>query len=104
LRGKAVVVNFWASWCIPCKEEAPYLEQLSRSNRSKGVVVVGVDAKDFRADAQRFARRYDLSYPLVYDGPGNTLSGYGVTGFPETFVVDRGVPEQHGAATRPLGQ
>jgi len=89
LRGKAVVLNVWASWCGPCKEEAPYLEQVWQQNRRRDLVVVGLDAKDFRADARRFADRYDLSFPLVYDGPGNTIDGYGVTGFPETFVIDR---------------
>ena len=78
LRGKAVVLNVWASWCIPCKEEAPYLEQVARARRSD-VVVVGLDAKDFREDARRFASRYELTFPLVYDGPGKTLGGYGVT-------------------------
>ncbi|MGH3133348.1 MAG: TlpA family protein disulfide reductase [Gaiellaceae bacterium] len=89
LRGQVVVVNFWASWCIPCREEAPFLEQVWRENRELGLVVVGLDAKDFRRDARRFARRYELTFPLVYDGPGDTLAGYGVTGFPETFVLDR---------------
>jgi cytochrome c biogenesis protein CcmG/thiol:disulfide interchange protein DsbE len=89
LRGKAVVLNVWASWCGPCKEEAPYLEQVWRSQRGRGLVVVGLDAKDFRADARRFADRFELTFPLVYDGPGNEIDGYGVTGFPETFVIDR---------------
>ncbi len=90
LRGKAVVLNAWASWCLPCKEEAPFLEQVWRDNRSRGLVVVGLDAKDFRKDARRFARRFDLTFPLVYDGPGDVATGrYGVTGFPETFVLDR---------------
>jgi cytochrome c biogenesis protein CcmG, thiol:disulfide interchange protein DsbE len=89
LRGKAVLLNVWASWCIPCKEEAPYLEQLWRSQRGRGLVVLGLDAKDFRGDARRFARRYDVTFPLVYDGPGDTIAHYGVTGFPETFVIDR---------------
>jgi cytochrome c biogenesis protein CcmG/thiol:disulfide interchange protein DsbE len=89
LRGKVVAVNFWASWCIPCKEEAPFLEDVWRDERSKGFVVLGVDAKDFRSDARRFMRRFGLTYPVVYDGPGKTLAGYGVTGFPETFVLDR---------------
>ncbi|MGH3065106.1 MAG: TlpA family protein disulfide reductase [Gaiellaceae bacterium] len=89
LRGKAVVLNVWASWCIPCKEEAPFLEQVWQQNESRGVVVVGLDAKDFRADARRFMRRFELTFPVVYDGPGDTLGGYGVTGFPETFVIDR---------------
>ena len=89
LRGKVVVLNFWASWCGPCKEEAPYLEEVWQKNRGRELVVVGLDAKDFRADARRFARRYELTFPLVYDGPGNAIDGYGVTGFPETFVIDR---------------
>jgi cytochrome c biogenesis protein CcmG, thiol:disulfide interchange protein DsbE len=89
LKGKAVVVNFWASWCIPCKEEAPFLEQVWQKHRDRGLVVLGVDAQDFRRDARRFVRRYELTFPMVYDGPGSILSDYGVTGFPETFVVDR---------------
>jgi cytochrome c biogenesis protein CcmG, thiol:disulfide interchange protein DsbE len=89
LRGKVVVLNAWASWCVPCKEEAPYLEQVWQANRDRGVVVLGVDAKDFRADARRFADRYELTFPLVYDGPGDEIGKYGITGFPETFVIDR---------------
>jgi cytochrome c biogenesis protein CcmG, thiol:disulfide interchange protein DsbE len=89
LQGKAVVLNVWASWCIPCKEEAPFLEQVWQDNRARDVVVVGLDARDFRADARRFANRFELTFPLVYDGPGDTLDGFGVTGFPETFVLDR---------------
>jgi cytochrome c biogenesis protein CcmG, thiol:disulfide interchange protein DsbE len=89
LRGKAVVLNAWASWCGPCKEEAPILEQIWRKDRARGLVVVGLDAKDFRKDARRFVRRFDLTFPIVYDGPGDVARRYGVTGFPETFVLDR---------------
>jgi cytochrome c biogenesis protein CcmG, thiol:disulfide interchange protein DsbE len=89
LQGKAVVLNFWASWCLPCKDEAPYLEQVWQDNRERGLVVVGLDAKDFRRDARRFADRFGLTFPLVFDGPGDTLGSWGVTGFPETFVLDR---------------
>jgi cytochrome c biogenesis protein CcmG/thiol:disulfide interchange protein DsbE len=89
LAGKAVVVNFWASWCIPCKEEAPFLEELWRENRNRDLVVLGLDSKDFRADALRFVDRFGLTFPLVYDGPGDEASSFGVTGFPETFVIDR---------------
>jgi cytochrome c biogenesis protein CcmG/thiol:disulfide interchange protein DsbE len=89
LRGKVVVLNFWASWCSPCKTEAPRLEAAWRRWRARGVVVVGVDAQDFSGDARRFMRRYKLTYPNVHDGPGNVLPKYGVTGFPETYFVDR---------------
>ena len=87
--GRAVVLNFWASWCIPCKEEAPILERVWQQNRDRGVVVVGLDGKDFRGDARRFVRRFGLTFPIVYDGPGDVVKDYGVTGFPETFVLDR---------------
>lgn len=89
LQGKGVVLNFWASWCAPCKDEAPFLEQVWRENRDRGLVVVGFDAQDFRRDARMFMRRFDLTFPVVYDGPGDRLPSYGVTGFPETFVLDR---------------
>ena len=89
LRGKAVVVNFWASWCIPCKDEAPVLEQTWRDHRDEGLVVLGVDAQDFKGDARSFMRKHGLSYPVVHDGKGSTLGRWGVTGFPETFCVDR---------------
>ena len=89
LRGKAVVLNFWASWCVPCKQEAPLLETVAKRYRSAGLVVVGVDAQDFRSDARRFIERHGLTYPAVRDGAGSTLTNYDVTGFPETWFVDR---------------
>jgi cytochrome c biogenesis protein CcmG, thiol:disulfide interchange protein DsbE len=89
LRGKVVVLNFWASWCAPCKSEAPRLEAAWQRYRRQGVVVVGVDGQDFSGDAKRFLRKHKITYPNVHDGPGNTGSKYGVTGYPETYFVDR---------------
>jgi len=89
LEGKVVVLNFWASWCLPCKEETPRLQKAWERWRGEGVVVVGIDAQDFRADAKRFMKRFGVTYPVVYDGKGSTLGRYGVTGFPETYFVGR---------------
>ena len=89
LKGKAVVVNFWASWCIPCRDEAPVLQKTYERYRDQGLVVLGVDVNDFRADARRFMKRYGLTYPVAYDGKGSTVGKWGVRGFPETFFVDR---------------
>lgn len=89
LRGKAVVVNFWASWCVPCKEEAPVLEAAWRKYRSQGLVLVGIDFDDFRTDARRFAKENGITYPLVYDRTGDVAELYGLKGVPETFFVDR---------------
>jgi cytochrome c biogenesis protein CcmG, thiol:disulfide interchange protein DsbE len=90
LRGKTVVLNFWASWCGPCKREAPALEQLWRENRGKGVVVLGVDSGDAASDANRFLAAHGVTYPIVVDRNEVVAANrYGVPGFPATFVIDR---------------
>jgi cytochrome c biogenesis protein CcmG/thiol:disulfide interchange protein DsbE len=87
LRGKAVLVNFWASWCGPCRGEAPLLEQASQSYSGR-LVVLGVDYQDFTGDARKFVSKYHITYPIVRDGSGRWLDRYGVTGAPETFFVN----------------
>jgi len=89
LRGKVVVLNFWASWCVPCKQEAPALETVWREYRAKGVVVVGVDSEDFSGDARSFMRKYGITYPVVREGGRDLYGPYGISGVPETRVIDR---------------
>jgi cytochrome c biogenesis protein CcmG/thiol:disulfide interchange protein DsbE len=89
LRGKAVVVNFWASWCVPCRDEAPVLDETWRKYRDRGLVVVGVAVRDFSEDSRRFARRYGMTYPIVKANGNAVERDYGITGVPETFFVDR---------------
>lgn len=89
LRGKPVVLNFWASWCIPCKSEAKALEQAWTRYRSRGVVFVGVDFHDVTGDARRFVAAHDLTFPMVQDGSGDVTGRYGISQVPETYVLDR---------------
>jgi cytochrome c biogenesis protein CcmG/thiol:disulfide interchange protein DsbE len=88
LRGKVVVLNFWASWCQPCKLEAPDLAA-SAKKWSGRVVVLGVDVNDPKGDARGFMRKYGITYPIVHDNKNVTSPKYGLTGLPETFFLDR---------------
>lgn len=86
-RGKWVLLNFWASWCEPCRAEAPAIEEFSRRNRGD-VVVIGMDSKENTPDAEDFAHEYGLSYLLLHDGPGELMGDYNVKGLPESFLID----------------
>ena len=89
LRGKVQVLNFWASWCGPCRDEAGLLQSASQQWRARGVVVLGVDHQDFAGDALGFMRRYRMTYPIVKDKGDELYTRYGATGVPETFCVNR---------------
>src|SRR3954447_15422246 len=89
LRGKSVVLHFWASWCVPCRKESPLLERWHRRISRQGGTVLGIDVLDVSSDAKAFAREYGLSYPMLRDKGGDTLDDYGVIAYPETFVIDR---------------
>ncbi len=88
-RGQVVVLNFWASWCKPCKDESPLLERWHRRIRDRGGTILGVDMLDVTEDALEFIDEYGLTYPMLKDGDGEGLERFGVVQYPETFVIDR---------------
>ena len=88
LAGKPVVLNFWASWCTPCREEAPMLEELWKEHGEE-VLFLGVNTKDNELGAKYFVDDYDITYPVLLD-PRETLAGeLDVYGLPQTFFLDR---------------
>jgi cytochrome c biogenesis protein CcmG/thiol:disulfide interchange protein DsbE len=89
-RGRVVVLNFWASWCDPCRAEAPLLERAQRRLlRDHAGTVLGVTYRDATPDSQAFVRKFGLTYPSVRDVDGDLAKAYGTRALPETFVIDR---------------
>jgi cytochrome c biogenesis protein CcmG/thiol:disulfide interchange protein DsbE len=89
LRGKVVVLNFWASWCPPCEHEAPVLERAQKQLAANGGTVLGVTYKDDASSSRDFVRQHKLSYPSVRDDRLDLAPKYGTTALPETFVLDK---------------
>ncbi|GAB4528452.1 MAG: hypothetical protein Fur0018_14550 [Anaerolineales bacterium] len=87
LRGQVVVINFWASWCPPCREEAPYLEQTWRKYKDRGVVFLGVDYVDTEPEARAYIAEFDITYPNGPDLQTRISQAYNMQGVPETFFV-----------------
>lgn len=87
-RGRWVLVNFWASWCLPCREEAPALERFQRRHGGPEFTVLGIDSRDLSSDGRDFVAQYELTYPQLRDGDGDAADDFGTTGVPENFLID----------------
>ncbi len=88
-RGSVVFLNFWASWCPPCRDEAPLLEQTWRRYKDQGVVFLGVDIQDKEDAARRFLGEFGITYMNGRDPNGRIAIDYGVYGIPESFFIDK---------------
>lgn len=88
-RGQVVVLNYWASWCDPCRAESPLLERWHKRLSRRGGTVLGVDVMDVSSDARAFVREFGLSYPMLRDADGATQRSFGIVAYPETIVIDR---------------
>jgi peroxiredoxin len=89
LRGKVVLVNFWATWCLECRPEMLVLERLHRELARQGLAIVGVNAREKTDTVRRYAKESGLRFPLVLDPDGTINARYGVLGLPTTFLVGR---------------
>ena len=88
-RGTVIVLNFWATWCLECRSEMAVLERLRREFSSRGLAIIGVNARENKEAVRRYAKELGLTFPLVLDPDGEINALYGVIGLPTTFVVGR---------------
>ncbi len=89
LKGKAVILNFWATWCIPCKIEMPLLEQVYNDNKDKGLVIIGANYRQPSPIIKRYTSKNPISFPILLDEDGEISKKYGVFALPATFFINR---------------
>lgn len=89
-RGNVVFLNFWATWCPPCRSEMPSMDRLYGQLRGRGFVVLAVDKQENRRQVEKFMKHYGLSFPALLDTDGKVSSLYGIRGLPSTFIIDSG--------------
>lgn len=90
LRGQNVVLNFWATWCVPCRAEMPELQQVYDEKRNQGVVVLAVNLKEQQGQVDSYVRELGLTFPVVLDKDGSVAESYKVLGLPTSVFIDRG--------------
>ena len=88
-KGSPLIINFWASWCPPCREETPDIEEIWKTYKDQGLVVVGVNVQDIEEEAEKYLSEFSVTFPNVMDKQGKITVDYGVTGLPVTFFVSR---------------
>jgi peroxiredoxin len=89
LKGKVVLLNFWATWCLECRPEMPAFERLHREFSAQGLAVVGINAREETSTIRKYAKELGLTFPLISDPTGKINSAYGVIGLPTTFLIGR---------------
>lgn len=87
-RGKLLMLNFWASWCVPCRDEMPAMERLYRQYRDQGFVILGVNIQDDKKSAVAFVKELKLTFPMAFDPNGEVGRLYGAWGLPATYLID----------------
>jgi thiol-disulfide isomerase/thioredoxin len=88
-RGKVVVLDFWASWCVPCRRSIPWLNAMQKKYADQGLVIVGINVDEERKDAERFLAETPSTFEIIYDAAGTLPAQYGVSAMPSSFVFDR---------------
>lgn len=88
-KGKPVIINFWASWCAPCREEMPFLQNIWTENKDKGLIFIGIDVMDDTKAAQDFLKSFNIDYLNLNDSSGKVSNAYKVVALPATFFIDK---------------